>query len=548
MAKYIFVMGGVCSSLGKGIAAASIGLLLKRSGILIKPMKIDPYLNVDPGTMNPERHGEVFVLEDGSETDLDLGHYERFLNQTLTKDSTLTMGQVYKKVLDGEREGIFLGKDIQIVPHVTDIIKSSILEAGKNTDVVIVELGGTVGDIEGLPVVEAVRQLRHELPKRDTLVVMLTLLPYLKSNNELKTKPTQMAIGALQRMGIFSDMILTRSDFQIKKDHLEKIALFCNVDLDAVFPAYTLPSIYEVPSAFAKLGMHKKIMEKLKIEIGTEPDIADFENICSTIQNENTPRIMIAEVTKYNEMDDAYISVHEAIKAACYNQGCIPEIIQVQAEKLEKNDEEEWTKLRLAHGIVVPGGFGSRGIEGKILAAKYARENNVPYLGLCLGSQIMAVEFARNVCGLTDAHSTEFDENTQNPVVHIMESQKSVYNKGGTMRKGGYPCALLPGSLAHRLYGKEHITERHRHRYEFNNDYRELLQSHGLTISGSYVEEDIAEIVEIAGHPFMIGSQFHPEFTSRPTDANPLFVGLVEAANVYRFASQLNYERVADAR
>jgi len=529
MTKYIFVMGGVCSSLGKGIAAASLALLLKRKGYHVTPMKFDPYLNVDPGTMSPERHGEVFVLDDGSECDLDLGHYERFLNQPLSKISTATMGRVYKKVLDGEREGSYLGRDIQIVPHITDVIKHSIYEAGKETDILIIEIGGTIGDIEGLSILEAIRQIHQEVPRGDAINVILSLLPYLQASKELKTKPTQMAVRGLQRTGLFPDIILARSDLPIKEEHFSKIALFCNVEREAVIPCYTAESIYAVPKALAEHKLHDIVLKKLGLKNGAAPDLKDINDVVKKLQANHKKTIKMAMVTKYNELDDAYLSVYEALRAAAAQESVGIEFLQVNSEKLEKGDEKEMKRLKQADAMVVPGGFGSRGVEGKIMAATYAREHKIPYLGICLGSQVLAIEFARNVANLEGANSAELDQDTPHPVVHIMESQKSVYKKGGTMRLGTYPCTLKKGTKAHDAYKEDLIHERHRHRYEFNNGYRDQLERLGLVISGTYEKENIVEIVEVKDHPFMVGAQFHPELTSRPTTPGPLFVSLIQA-------------------
>lgn len=524
-------MGGVCSSLGKGIASATIGLLLKRMGYSVIPIKLDPYLNVDPGTMSPERHGEVFVTDDGSETDLDLGHYERFLDQPLGKASSLTMGQVYQKVLSDERKGAYLGKDIQIIPHVTDRIKSHIRELAETSgaDFVLIEIGGTIGDLEGLACMEAARQLILEEGRNNAINIVLTLLPYLKSSREIKTKPTQMAIHELQRRGLQADIILCRSDYPISPEHFDKISLFCSVTRDAVLPAYTLDSIYAIPRAFKNYNVHNIVLEKFGMSSSVEPDISDFEDLEKTIENTSLPTMTIAVVKKYNDLDDAYISVHESIKAGVFALHHQPRIVAIDSEELEKGSTVEWEKLKGADGILIPGGFGGRGIEGKIQAAKYARENKVPYLGLCLGSQILAIEFGRHVAGLDGAHSAEFAETAPHHIVHLMNEQEAVDEKGGTMRKGSYPCTLKHGTKAFDAYGTEHIQERHRHRFEFNNAFKEDLDAKGLIFSGRYEEKDIVEIVEVADHPFMVGVQFHPEFKSRPTNPHPLFLAFSKA-------------------
>lgn len=532
MKKYIFVTGGVCSSLGKGIAAATIGLLLKRMGHKVVPMKIDPYLNVDPGTMSPERHGEVFVTDDGSEADLDLGHYERFLDQPVSKLSTVTMGQVYKTVLKLERTGKYLGRDIQIIPHITDEIKQRVYTLAKESkaDVVIIEIGGTVGDIEAQPCFEAMRQIQQEVGRDNSLCVMLTLLPYLQSSKEIKTKPTQMAVRELTRIGISPDIILARSDYPIPEDQLKKISSFCNVAREAVIPAYTLDSIYAVPSALATSNLHTIIQQRLGLSGKSKPSLRDFTALRRVIDDAFAGNVRIGLVTKYNELDDAYLSVREALKAACYAVGRHPELLHINSELLESKNEGEWEKLRSCDGILVPGGFGKRGVEGKILAAEYARTHQIPFFGICLGSQILAIEFARNVCGMDHANSTEMSSNTVYPIVDIMETQKTVKKKGGTMRKGSYPCSLKANTKAAKLYGEKLVHERHRHRYEFNNLYRKDLEKCGLVISGVFKKENIVEIVEIKDHPFMLGCQFHPEFLSRPTKPHPLFLGFIQAA------------------
>ncbi len=531
MSKYIFIMGGVCSSLGKGIASATIGLLLKRMGYSVIPLKLDPYLNVDPGTMSPERHGEVFVTDDGSETDLDLGHYERFLDQALGRASSLTMGQVYQRVLSDERQGVYLGRDIQIIPHVTNRIKAHIRDLAKDSkaDFVLVEIGGTIGDVEGFACMEAVRQLIHEEGRENAISVVLTLLPYLKSSRELKTKPTQLAIHELQRMGIQPDMILCRSDYPMSPDHFDKISLFCNVTRDAVLPAYTLDTIYAIPRAFKNHNVHNIVLEKLGIKSKKEPDIRDFEELEKTIENTALPTMTIAVVKKYNELDDAYISVHEAIKAGVFSLKHQPNIVAIDSEELEKDNTPAWEALKQADGILIPGGFGSRGIEGKIRAATYARENNIPYFGLCLGSQILAIEYGRHVAGLTNAHSVEFSEDTPHPIVHLMDEQENIQEKGGTMRKGSYPCAISKGTKAYEAYHATKVDERHRHRFEFNNMFRDTLTDKGIVFSGRFEEKNIVEIVEIKDHPFMVGVQFHPEFKSRPTKPHPLFLAFAKA-------------------
>ena len=529
MPKVVFVTGGVCSSLGKGIASASIGMLLKHCGYRVSIQKLDPYLNVDPGTMSPFQHGEVFVTEDGAETDLDLGHYERFIDENLTKFSTVTTGKIYREVLEKERKGEFLGGTIQVVPHITDAIKSHIAFAIKesNAEVFIVEIGGTVGDIEGEPFLEAIRQLKSEWGKENVLSIHLTLLPYLSASKELKTKPTQLSVRELRRVSIQPDILLCRSDKKISKEILEKISRFCGVEKKAVIPALTMKSIYAVPVELEKW----QIAEILQEKFGLNPKIPHLAGWVSMLESmENATReVTIGLCGKYNDLDDAYLSVMEAVKAAGFSIGFRVHIIWVNVEKLEENDEEEWENLKKCKGICVPGGFGKRGIEGKILAAQYCRVNDIPYLGLCLGSQIMAIEFARNVCGLLDANSEEFDEETPHKVVHFLPDQNSKRSKGGPLRLGSYPCVLKKGTKAYNAYQAEKIEERHRHRYEFNNEYREELEKNGFTISGISPDNRLAEVVEITEHPFYVGCQFHPEFKSRPNRPHPLFIAFLNA-------------------
>ncbi|PIQ78776.1 CTP synthetase [Candidatus Peregrinibacteria bacterium CG11_big_fil_rev_8_21_14_0_20_41_10] len=534
MAKYIFVTGGVCSSLGKGIATASIGALLKSAGLEVFTQKLDPYLNVDPGTMSPFQHGEVFVTHDGAETDLDLGHYERFIDVNLTKESSVTTGKVYTEVLNKERKGDFLGGTIQIIPHITNAIKHKIKSAAKNSkcDVMLVEIGGTTGDIEGLPYLEAIRQLRHELGRKNTLFVHLTLLPYLAAAKELKTKPTQASVREMRSIGIQPDIILARADQDIPQELINKIALFCDVDEKAVIPAPTVNTIYEVPSHFYEAGLGKQIAQKL----GLEPlrfRVKNWRELTEKIANAKK-EISIALVGKYTGLDDAYLSVIESLKIACFHNNHKLKLNWVSAEKLETLNKKTWDILRESDGILVPGGFGSRGIEGKILAAKYAREHKVPYLGICLGMQIMTIEFARDVLNNKLITSQEFDEEAAldpaNYVIHFLEGQSWNKNKGGTLRLGAFPCHLKPGTKIAKLFGKPVVEERHRHRYEFNNSFMEELEKHGLIVSGIFKEKNLVEMVEIKGHPYMVGTQSHPEFLSRPHRPHPLFKGLIDAA------------------
>ncbi len=530
MTKYIFVTGGVCSSLGKGIASSSIGNLLKAAGYNVFTQKLDPYLNVDPGTMSPFQHGEVFVTDDGAETDLDLGHYERFIDVPLSRLSSFSTGQVYQTVLDAERRGEYLGGTIQIIPHITNEIKRRIREAAKKSkcDIILCEIGGTVGDIEGQPFIEALRQMRHEEGVENTLFIHLTLLPFLQSSGELKTKPTQLSVRMLQSMGIHPDMIMLRADDKIEKKHLEKISNFCDVSLDSVIPAPTVSSIYEVPLNFEKYMLSETIQKKLKLKV-RKPKMSDWEKVVKNI-HDSTEEIQIGLAGKYNELDDAYLSVIEAVKAASFSHKRKAKIIWIDTEKIEANKESEWKKLKSVAGVVVPGGFGSRGIEGKVAVAKYCRENKVPYLGLCLGSQILAIEVARNLADIKNATSEEFSPKAKNKVVHFMPNQSEKRAKGGTLRLGSWPCKILKGTKAYEAYKSEKIDERHRHRYEFNNAYKKDLEKAGLLFSGVSPDRELMEIVEIKDHPFMLGSQFHPEFKSRPNKPHPLFKAFLKAS------------------
>ncbi|MFA4891332.1 MAG: CTP synthase [Candidatus Gracilibacteria bacterium] len=534
MCKYIFVTGGVCSSLGKGIASASIGALLKSSGFKVFTQKLDPYLNVDPGTMSPFQHGEVFVTDDGSETDLDLGHYERFIDTHLSKLSSVTTGKIYGEVLEKERQGKFLGKTIQIIPHITNAIKDAITKAATESkcDIMMCEIGGTVGDIEGLPFLEAIRQLRKDLGEDNTLFVHLTLLPYLAGSKELKTKPTQASVRELRAIGIQPDFIFARADYPIKKDHLQKIALFCDVPETHVIPAETVKSIYEVPLGYQEHNLAQLIADKLHLG-KIHPDLKDWKSLVRKIKARK-PKLKIALAGKYTGLDDAYLSVIESLKIACYHKTRDLNLIWIDTEKLEENDKETWKNLKSADGIVIPGGFGSRGVEGKIMAAKYARENAVPYLGLCLGMQIMTIEFARAKLNDPEITSEEFDEKRKlSPnkyVIHFLPDQYEERAKGGTLRLGLYDCKLKQGTKTQKLYQKPLIHERHRHRYEFNNDYKDALEKAGMVFPGINPQSGLVEIAEIKNHPFMIGSQFHPEFLSRPNNPHPLFRGFIEAS------------------
>lgn len=527
MTRYIFVTGGVCSGLGKGLAAASIGAILKASGYKVSLTKLDPYLNVDPGTMSPFQHGEVFVTDDGAETDLDLGHYERFIDENLSSLSNTTTGRIYNDLLQKERSGKFLGKTIQIVPHITDSIKRFIEQSARESkaDFLIVEIGGTVGDIEGEPYLEAIRQFQHDRGHDNVMFIHLTLLTYLSVSRELKTKPTQASVRDLRRRGIQPDMILARSDLKISKEVIEKISLFCDVPIEAVIPALTVETIYQVPLNFEKYNISQIIHNKFKMNF-KKPNLSEWENLVDRIKI-SKKIIKIGMVGKYTAHGDSYISVNEALKSAGYFHNSQVEIYHIDSEKLEKQDEKVWRELKLMNGILIPGGFGKRGIEGMIMAAKYARENNVPYFGICLGMQIAVIEFARDVLEINQVHSQEFDEKTKHPVIHIMPEQveKIIKKKeyGATMRLGAYNADLEKGSLAHKAYNQEKISERHRHRYEFNNKYRDKLVDAGLIISGKNKKLDLVEIIEIKKHPWYLGVQFHPEFKSRPLRPHVLF-------------------------
>ncbi len=526
--KYIFFTGGVVSSVGKGVTAAATGLLLKSRGFKVTMQKLDPYINVDPGTMSPYQHGEVYVLDDGAETDLDLGHYERFVDIRLGRFSNFTTGQVYAEVIGKERHGDFLGGTIQVIPHITNEIKRRVGLAAKETgaDIVLIEVGGTVGDIESQPFLEALRQLRNEVGRENTFFVHVTWLPYIGATQELKTKPTQHSVAALRSIGISPNMIIARSDYPVEDGLCDKIALFCDVDKHAVVPMITTPVLYEVPLLLEKAGVGDYLVERLGLEASAKPDWAPWKKLVEEVRKPK-PTVTIALVGKYVELKDAYMSVREAVKHAAISQGVEAEIAWVPSADLEKN--KGWDLVKSADGIIVPGGFGARGTEGKILAAKYARENKVPYLGLCLGMQMMCIEFARNVLGFEDANSTELDRATEHPVIDLMLEQRAITDMGGTMRLGLYPCVLKPGTKASSAYGEKEIEERHRHRWEFNNNYRADFEKAGMVFSGISPDGMLVEIAELKDHPYMVGSQFHPEFLSRPMRPHPLFVGLLKA-------------------
>lgn len=527
--KYLFFTGGVVSSVGKGVTAAATGLLLKERGFRVTAQKLDPYINVDPGTMSPYQHGEVYVLDDGAETDLDLGHYERFIDVRLRRYSNFTTGQIYAEVISNERRGDYLGGTIQVIPHITNEIKRRIRLAAReaNADIVIVEVGGTVGDIESQPFLESLRQLRNEVGRENVFFIHVTWLPYIGATQELKTKPTQHSVAALRSIGISPNMIIARSDYPIDDSLCEKIALFCDVDRRAVVPMVTTPVLYEVPLLLERAGVAEYLMEKLGLKANVQPDWSAWRALVEKVKAPK-PTVKIALVGKYVELKDAYMSVREALKHAALAENVEVEILWVHSAELEKG--KGWEVVQQADGILVPGGFGSRGVEGKIQAARYARENKVPYLGLCLGMQLMCIEFARNVLGYEDANSTEFDRSTTHPVIDLMLEQRSVTEMGGTMRLGLYPCVLQPGTKAAAAYGVERIEERHRHRWEFNNAYRKEFEQAGMVFSGLSPDGKLVEIAEVRDHPYMVGSQFHPEFLSRPMRPHPLFVGLIRAA------------------
>lgn len=526
--KYIFVTGGVVSGLGKGITAASLGRLLKNRGYKVVNQKFDPYINVDPGTMSPYEHGEVFVTDDGAETDLDLGHYERFTDENLSKNSSITMGKIYQEVLDRERRGDYLGKTVQVIPHITNAIKEKIYAfEDTDVDVVITELGGTVGDIEGLSLIETIRQVGIENSPEDVVYIHVTLLPYIHGSNELKSKPTQHSVKELQSFGIKPDILVCRSETEIPDNMREKMALFCNVRKEDIIANRTAGCLYEVPLMLENEGLAVQVCRHLNLE-NKEPNNREWEKMIEKINNVTDKVVTIAIVGKYVRLEDSYLSVAESLRHAGFENGVKIDVKYIDSEEITNKNVKE--KLKGIDGIVVPGGFGNRGIEGKIETIKYARENKVPFLGICLGMQMAVVEFARNVLKLEDVNSEEFEPECKNPVIHIMTDQKVVTRKGGTMRLGSYPCKIKEGTLANRVYKEININERHRHRFEYNNDYREKMEKAGLTISGTSPDGTLVEMVEIENHPFFIASQFHPEFKSRPDKPAPLFVALVKAA------------------
>ncbi|WP_457567016.1 CTP synthase [Desulfurobacterium sp.] len=527
-AKLIFITGGVLSSIGKGITASSIGTLLESRGLRVTIQKLDPYLNVDAGTMNPYQHGEVFVTDDGAETDLDLGHYERFTHSVMKRINNVTSGQIYQEIISKERKGEFLGATVQVIPHVTDSIKEKIRKiASSNVDVAIVEVGGTVGDIEGLPFLEAIRQVGIEIGKTNAIYIHVTYVPYVRAAGELKTKPTQHSVKELRAIGIQPDIIVCRSERTIPSSVKKKIALFTNVKERDVINAKDLSTIYEVPLHLKKEGIDEIILEKLQIPAG-EPELDEWKDFVIRVKKPENGAVSIAVVGKYIELPDAYKSIIESFVHAGAENNVKVDIRWVNADLIVSEEPEEY--LEDVHGILVPGGFGERGVEGKIKAIRYARENKIPFLGICLGMQCAVIEFARNVAGLEGAHSAEFNPETEYPVIDLMESQKGIKEKGGTMRLGAYPCVLKEGTKSFTAYGEREISERHRHRYEFNNRFREVLEKAGLTIAGTSPDNSLVEIVEIEDHPWFVGVQFHPEFKSRPWKPHPLFVDFVRAS------------------
>lgn len=527
--KYIFLTGGVVSSVGKGVTAAAIGKLLKERGYQVSIQKLDPYLNVDPGTMSPYQHGEVFVLDDGAETDLDLGHYERFIDTSLSRVCNVTTGQIYSSIISKERRGDFLGGTIQVIPHITNEIKRCIRLVPQETgaEIVIVEVGGTVGDIESLPFLEALRQMRMDLGRENTLYIHVTWLPHIQATGELKTKPTQHSVRELRGIGIQPDVIVARADQPVGGDLREKIALFCDVETRAVIPLTTSSVLYEVPLRLEDESLGDYLLRRLKIRARTQPDWSEWKRIVSN-EHSARPCVKIALVGKYVELHDAYISVREAVRHAALAVGVKTEMLWLHSSEVEKG--KGWDELLSADGIIIPGGFDSRGVEGKIATAAYARSERVPYLGLCLGMQVMVIEFGRHVLGTDDVNSTEFDRNTEHPVIDLLPEQRGLGDLGGTMRLGLYPCKIVPNTITAAAYDTDYVEERHRHRFELNNKYRSVLQENGMVFSGLSPDGRLVEIAELKGHPFMVGSQFHPEFLSRPNRPHPLFRAFVKAA------------------
>jgi CTP synthase len=529
MSKYVFITGGVVSGLGKGITAASLGRLLKNRGLKVMAQKLDPYMNVDPGTMSPYQHGEVFITEDGAETDLDLGHYERFIDENLNRFSNLTSGRCYFNVLTKERRGDYLGSTVQIIPHVTDEIKRFIYSVGEkdHVDVVLTEIGGTTGDIESQPFLEAIRQVSHEVGEENCLFIHVTLVPYIPGSEEYKSKPTQHSVKELMTMGIFPDIIVTRSDGHIGQNIKDKIALFCNVKPDCVIENLTVPTLYQAPVMLHEEHLDDIVCRELHID-APPTDLTDWKAFLGRVEEAKKKTIKIALVGKYVQLHDAYLSVMESLKHGGWDNGCDIEIDWVDSQTIRKDNVEEL--LKDADGIIVPGGFGERGIEGMVVTAEYALEKKVPYLGICLGMQISVIAYSRAVLGWEDANSSEFDKHSKHPVIDLMNSQQDVEKMGGTMRLGSYPCHTQENSLLRKLYGEDMIHERHRHRYEFNNTFRDALVNAGLSIGGVSPDNTLVESVEVDSHPFFLGVQYHPEFKSRPTKPNPCFIGFTKAA------------------
>ena len=531
MTKYIFITGGVVSSLGKGITAASLGRLLKSRGFKVSLQKFDPYINVDPGTMSPYQHGEVYVTEDGAETDLDVGHYERFVDENLTKFANVTTGRIYQTVLDKERRGDYLGQTVQVIPHITNEIKERVVMVEKQNgpnqpDIVITEIGGTVGDIESLPFLEAIRQLKGDLGKDRVMYVHVTLIPYIRAAGELKTKPSQHSVKELRSIGIQPDILVCRTEKELSHDIRAKLALFCDVEMDSVIQLIDAASIYEIPLMLAQEGLDEQVIKRLELTCG-EADLREWREMVKKVHQVDQ-KVTIGLVGKYVQLPDAYLSIVESLNHAGFQYHCNVEIKWIYAEDIEDQGTDEL--LTDVDAILVPGGFGERGIEGKITTAGYARINKIPFLGICLGMQCAVIEFARNVCGLQDANSSEFDPESPHSVVHLMPDQENVEQKGGTMRLGRYPCALQPGSVAREAYGQDEISERHRHRYEINNDYRQELEKKGMVISGLSPDGKLVEMIELQDHPWFMACQFHPELKSRPNRPHPLFLGLIKNA------------------
>jgi CTP synthase len=529
--KFIFITGGVVSSIGKGLAAASLGALLEARGLRVTLQKLDPYINVDPGTMSPFQHGEVFVTDDGAETDLDLGHYERYTSAVLSKKSNFTTGQVYFSVINKERHGDYLGGTVQVIPHITDEIKSKIIENAKGADVAIVEVGGTVGDIESLPFLEAIRQFRFDRGQGNALYIHVTLVPYIRTAGELKTKPTQHSVMELRKIGIQPDILLCRCDRELPQDMKKKIGLFCNVQEKDVIQVVDSEHIYAVPQALNKEKLDDQVVEKLNIWTKA-PDLTPWHNVVETLRHPSHGEVRIAVVGKYVNLTESYKSLAEALTHGGIANDCRVYLKYVDSEKIEQDGIDG--HLDDVDGILVPGGFGERGTEGKVKAIEWARTRKIPFFGICLGMQMAAIEFARNVCGIKDACSSEFRKDGGEPVIHLMEEQKTVSKKGGTMRLGAYPCTLTKGTLAHEAYNQTDVSERHRHRYEFNNSYRDALAKKGMVLSGVYRDKDLVEVVEIPDHPWFLGCQFHPEFKSKPLVPHPLFRAFIGAALTHR--------------